>query len=892
MRWFRRLSQWWRLRANAEELAEEMSFHRALIEQDLIAQGHSAEEARVQARRAMGNETFMREESRGVWLWPRLEGILQDAKTTLRGLRKSPAFTLGVALTFALGIGANAAMFSLVDRLMFRPPTFMRDPSSANLVYLYKMRDGTERRTGGQYVRAVDIAKFTHSFSEVSSFTIRNLAVGVGQNAIERDIGAVNANFFTFFDAPPAAGRYFTAAEDVPPVGTPVVVLSYALWSTQFGSRRDAIGSALQIGPVVYTIIGVAPEGFVGLWPRRPPAAFVPVSTVGSADGVANWWTDYGHGMGLETMVRRKPGVSIDAASADLANAFTRSLVAQIDIEPAGGPITKLRPRAVAASILEARGPQQSNSTRITVWLGGVALIVLLIACANVANLLLARALSRRREIAMRIALGVTRTRLLAQLLTESLLLAALGSAIGIVAAVWMSAMLNATFFPGTAESAIVTDTRTLVFVAIVTLVVGVCTGILPLVQARRLTLTADLASGSRGGTQHRSRARVALLVLQSALSLVLLVGAGLFVRSVQHVRDVRIGFDADSVLVVELKIRGAAADSARAVELRQRLLAAATTVPGIRHATFQLSTPFNGMWGLPLFVPGVDSLEKFGDFELNGVSPEYFSTMGTRILRGRAIDRTDVAGASRAMVVGASMAATLWPGDNAIGKCVHVEAETAPCTYVVGIAEDIHTHGVGPEERYFYYYLPITQMHPEQAGLFVRTPGDPRDFVEPLRKRLQQEMPGTSYVTVTRLGERLEEVTLSWVMGAKLFTAMGVLALALAAVGLYSVIAYAVAQRRQELAVRVALGAGSMDMLRLVVVDGIRYAVTGIALGGAIAFALSNRIAPLLFSESARDLAVFGVVVGIMLVVAVVASFVPALRASRVEPRAVLQAD
>ena len=895
MRLLRRLARWWRWRAHGEELAEEVALHREAIERDLIARGYSAGDARDAARRAMGNETLIREDARGVWLWPWLEGVWQDAIVTLRGLRASPAFTTGVMLTFALGVGANAAMFSIIDRLMFRPPAFMRDPASVHRVYLYRMRDGVETEASGRYPRQIDLARFTTSFSDIAEHSFQRLAVGVGQDAREMPIGVVSGSFFSFFDAPPAAGRYYGPAEDRPPAGAPVAVLSYPMWQVRYAGRSDAIGSTLQIGSAIYTIIGVAPKDFVGLWPLTPPAAFIPVAAYAASAGDADWPTNYGWAFDLRTIVRRRAGVTIDAASADLTQALRASYRAEG--RPDQSPddrVARLQPRALAGSILEERGPERSSVTKVATWLAGVTVVVLLIACANVASLLLARALARRREIAVRLALGVSRSRLLAQLFTESMVLAAAGSLLGIVAGTWMSGLLRASFLPGTAPATLATDPRTLWFTGIVTLAVGVFTGILPMLQARHLSLTDDLKSGARAVTHHRSRSRAALLLLQVALSLVLLVGAGLFVRSLGNVRQVRLGFDADSVLIVEMEMRDVQLDSARTVALRQRLLAAATTVPGIRHATLRLSVPMASMSDWPISVPGIDSVRRFGAFEFNAVSPDYFATMGTRILRGRGFEPGDVDGAERVLVVGAAMAATLWPGDDALGKCVRIGLvpDTMPCRRVVGIAEDIHAHGIDPEPGAFYYYLPAAQWLRYEGGLFARARGDAGQAVEPLRRRLQAQMPGASYVTVTRLGEIVEAKTRSWVMGATLFTAFGLLALVVAAGGLYSVIAFNVAQRRQELAVRVALGAAPGDVIKLVVGEGLRFAVSGAVVGGAIALVGGRWIAPLLFNQSARDPVVLGTVTAVLLIVAVGPSMIPAIRSARMDPNSALRAE
>jgi predicted permease len=892
MRIFRRLAHWWRFGENGAELAEEMQFHRDEIERDLIARGHSPADARAAAHRAMGNETFGREESRGVWLWPWLDAVWQDARCFLRGLRRTPGFAAGVMLTFALGIGANGAMFSVVDRLMFRPPPLMRDPGTAHRVYLYRVVQGVESQAGLPYGRYADLARLSTAFSDFSAYTAQPLAISVGDAAEVVRVAAVSAKFFAFFDAPPARGRYFTSAEDSLPAGTPVAVISHDAWLRRYAANPDVIGQTVQIGPTVFTIIGIAPPGFAGLWPDQPPVAYIPVSTYAASRSGANWATTFTSQVGIGTIVRRKAGVSIDAATADLSNAFTRSFQAQLDLSPGSNPLSSYRPRAVAGSILAERGPEPSSVSRVATWLAGVTLIVLLIACANVANLLLARAISRRREIAVRIALGVSKQRLLSQLFTESMVLAALGGVAGLLVAVFGSRALRTVFFPGTERMPIIGDSRTLAFMAIIVVCVGLVSGLFPLLQARHLTITDDLKTGAREGGQLRSRARVTLLVLQGALSVVLLVGAGLFVRSLGNVRHVRLGFDADSILLVRINMRGVPVDSARMTQLRLQLLSAASEVSGVSHASLQESVPFRGSSSWPIYVEGIDSTNKFGVFEANAVSPGFFATMGTRILRGRGFENGDVDGATRVIVVGAAMGQRLWPGQDPIGKCVRIDADTVPCRYVVGVAEDTHAHKLSTESRLFYYYLPAAQWRPHDGGLFVRTRGDVRRMVEPLRQRLQREMPGMSYVTVLAFAEVMSAEMRSWSMGATLFTAFGVLALVLAAVGLYSVLAYDVAQRRREFAVRVALGAAMRDVMRLVVAGGLRYAVYGVVVGGAVAWLAGRWIAPLLFNQSPRDPAVFGTVTGALLVVALAASLLPAIRGARADPNAVLRAE
>jgi len=824
------------------------------------------------------------------------DNLRHDLKYGLRGLRLKPGFAIAVIVTLGLGIGANAAMFGIVDRLLFRPPVLMKDPATVHRVYVAQTFRGKERiNNPSQYARYLDLKRLTRSFSEVAGYTPRELAIGVGESAREMRVGVVSANFFRFFDAPPTYGRYFTEAEDNPREPASVAVLSHAMWQANYGGRRDVLGKPIQIGPRTYTIIGVSPPGFVGLWADKPPAAYISLTAYAPGIGIRtrdsrNWWETYSWGW-MSTMVRRKPGVTEAAANTDLTNAFRQSIALQRIEQPGTTPDSIMRPRAMIGSILYERGPNASSVAKVATWVGGVSVIVLLIACANVANLLLARALKRRREIALRLALGVSRGRLFAQLLTESMLLAVLGGATGLMVAHWGGAALRAGLLERSEAPAGLRDPRTVLFAAGAAILVGLLTGLAPVLQAGRANLTGDLKSGSREGTYHRSKTRIGLLVLQATLSVVLLVGAGLFVRSLRNVERMRLGYDVEPVMLVNLNMRGVTLDSLATIALRQRLLETAKTIPGVQNASLQITMPFWSQWSMGLYVAGIDTVSRLGQFDLNAVSPEYFSTVGTRILRGRGITDQDTEHAPKVAVVSDAMGKVLWPGKDPIGQCMKVVADTMPCTYVVGIAENIKEQSLSTDSSYFYY-LSSAQFNPNTGGMFVRTRGEATKFQEGVRRRLQREMPGASYITITPLNEILGSQTRSWQLGATMFVAFGVLALALAAIGLYSVIAYNVAQRTHELGVRRALGAQSSDVVRLVVTDGLRLAAIGVAIGVASALWAGKWVKPLLFNVSPKDPWVFVIVATTLVGVAVAASWIPAVRASRVDANVALRTE
>lgn len=824
-----------------------------------------------------------------------LDRFRQDLRFALRALRRSPGFTATAIITLALGIGANAAMFSVVDRLMFRPLAHLHEPATVHRIY-WQWRDrGTLRTTvSTQYARYLDLQSWTTSFSKFAGFYEWDLAVGEGEAARERRVGTVSASFFEFFNARPALGRFFVAAEDVTPRGADVAVLSHAFWQAEFGGR-DVRGERLQVGSVSATIIGVAPRGFAGVNDSNPPVVYIPITTFAGSSGTddaRSYFTRYQWGW-LSVMVRRKPGVTVAQAEADATEAFRRSWQASLADNPNNPPLVSARPHAVVSSVRPGGGPDPALEARTALWLTAVAGIVLLIACANVANLSLARALRRRRETAVRLALGVSRRRLLTQSLTEGLVLALIGGAAALLVAQWAGAVIRALLTTGAAnEVSVFADGRTLRVTLALTVVAGTLIGLLPALLSGPGDLARALRGGVRGGVSEGTRLRAALLAVQAGLCVVLLVGAALFLRSLEAVKALPMGYDADRVLFVRRVIRGPAFNESAQSSMRRILLSTAQALPGVESAAWVSSAPFVSTSNTDLFVAGIDSVSRLGNFTYQATTADYFRTMGTRIVRGRGFTPADRSSAPHVAVVSQSMARVLWPGQDALGKCFRMRSDTLPCMSIVGIAEDMVQQDLGGTQRY-HYYVPIEQYgFTWGVGLVLRLRGDPVLEAENVRAALQRAMPGESYVTVLPLRDIVQRAQRSWRLGATMFVAFGVLALVVAAVGLYGVIGYSVTQRTHELGVRVALGAQRSDLLRLVVGHGVRFALTGIILGGSIALVASRWVQPLLFRQSATDPLVYGGVAALMIVVALAASARPALRAAAADPNRALRSE
>ncbi|HVZ47253.1 MAG TPA: ABC transporter permease, partial [Gemmatimonadaceae bacterium] len=890
----------WRRRATLDrDLAADLETHIELLARDLEHDGLSRADALAAARRRLGNVTGVRERSRDAWGFPALDAVAQDVRYAIRGLRRSPGFTATAIITLALGIGANAAIFGVIDRVMFRPYPYLRDPGAVNRVYTETTYRG---RVGANMVfpwlRYTDL-RDAAPIGTFGAETEWRFAVGTGVESRVKKVAGLSASLVAFFDATPVRGRWFQPAEDVPPSGTPVAVISYAMWQSDFGGA-EVVGKSLKVGIIDYTIIGVAPPGFVGAAAGGAPDVFVPITTIPGNLGawsVDSYRVNYSWDW-VQVFVRRNPGVGEAAATAALTDAYSRSRAKQRVLVPTVLPDSIAHPHGIAGPVKQAAGPGAGRESRVLLWVTGVAFIVLIIACANVANLMFARVIRRRREVSVRLALGVRRGRLVMQFLVEGLVLAVIGTVVGLAVAQWGGVAIRTLLLPDGTPFNLADDWRTLGVAAACATAAALLTTIGPALMAARGDVAASLKAGAREGTYHRSTTRAALLVLQGALSVLLLVGAGLFVRSFGNARAVPLGYDAHPVLQVVLDYRGYAMDSAKAVPERERMLAAARAIPGVVAAARVNSNLF-GTNTSELFVDGVDSLGALGRFNMQVASPSYFDVMQIRILRGRAFDERDRDGAPLVAVVSESMAHVLWPNQDALGKCLYVggggmpTGARGPCRTVIGVAENTAQQNITDDPR-FMYYMPVAQRWPNSVStIYVRVAApDARGEMERVRRELTRAMPGDGFVVVRPLQEVVDDQSRSWRLGASLFVAFGGLALAVALVGLYGVISYNVAQRTHEIGVRVALGARAADVVRLILGQGMRLAGLGVAIGLVVALGAARWVQPMLFNLSAKDPATYVAVAGAMLIAALMACLVPAMRAARADPNVALRSD
>jgi predicted permease len=830
-----------------------------------------------------------------------VNGILRGSvRGAARALFRSPSLTLGIVLSFALGIGANAVMFEVVDRLLLSPPTHVANADRVKRLMVDRISPNTKTRETTDVMSYPDYMDFTrvHGFASVAAFSKRTLTVGHGLSARRYDATLVTGKFFSLLGVTPELGRLFGSADDKP--GAPgIVVISHAVWQNDFGGDPHVVGRTIDFGHGQYVITGVAPPGFTGMDLARVDM-WLPLR-VASSQMWSSWqWVDNRNMNWLRVVARVAPIVPVQTADAEATLVHRQGRGEQI-----GEGKYDPKVRVIAAPLIAARGPLASPESKVAQWLAGISLLVLLIACANVANLLLARAMRRRRETGIRLALGSSRAQVIGHALTESLMLAGLGGVAALLLTRVGGDLLRSLVLPDIAWTEPHLMLHVVAFIVVVALLAGIVAGVIPAMQASRVDVVETIKTGaSRNTSGSASRTRDALVILQVALSVLLLVGAGLFVHSLNNATSIHLGFDPTGVFVVspEFDHDTGTADAVRDAEFTRRGIARLKSLPGVELVSVDLSTPFESAFSVDLKVPGLDSIPVLpsGPPIIHTVGPDYFSMMHLRILKGRGI-RTDDnhIGAARVAVVNTLMARMLWPSRDAIGQCLVVydgdasKSAQPPCATVVGVADVAALQSVtDAAPMQFYVARDAGIVTPPFLDILVRARGDGEQLVPAIRKTLVDLDPSVRFLHIDPLQNAVDRQTSSWRLGARTFTAFGMLALIVAGIGLYSVLAFSVAQRTFEIGVRTALGATPMRLARMVLGEAGRLIAIGVVIGLAAAVAVAPRAQALLFNVSPRDPATLLVVVCSVVFVSTVAAIVPARRAILVDPSVALRSE
>jgi putative ABC transport system permease protein len=884
------------------EIDEELRFHVDSRVEQLMARGLTRDEATRSAHERFGAswpDALSRLHAAGqlreerLDMRERLDAWWHDLRYATRTLSRQRGFAFVVIATFALGIGANATMFGVIDRLLLQPPPGVGDPAS-----VVEVGFQDENVRNGAFLSVLHYPLMTALRADTAIFSDAAAATdpekyALGRGAAAQEITGVltSASYFTTLHARPAIGRFF-GPDDDRDVSPGVAVVSYGFWQRHFGAERSAIGKTLQIGPRFFTVIGVAPRGFTGMGSKRVDA-WIPIA---SAEGLRfagpQWATDWGS-YWIHVVARVRPGVEHDLATAHATAAYANGQTAW-RAKSERSPKAEY-PRIGLRSILPSDQLRDNPETKIARLLVAVTVVVLLIACANVTNLLLARGTERRREIAVRLALGVTRRRLVRLLFAETALLAALGGAVALFVSIVGVRLLRATLLADFEPSDIVVDPRVVAVTFALVVLTSVLSGLVPAISSSGPNVTDALKAGGKEGSVRRSRVANTLIVAQAALSVLLLVGAGLFVTSLRQVGALQLGYQPRRVIAATMDLESigykTADQNALLLAMRERL----KRLPGVVSVAASATHPLYGAWsGMWVHLPGRDSLPQatnYGPYS-NVVTGDYFKALSLPIVEGRPINDQDVAADGRVVVLSEPMARAYWPGESALGRCVLLGSDST-CWNVVGVAANAREWVASNDERFVVYVPATPRRHASPKVLIVQSRDEsPERLTADIRRTMQSAAPNLPFADVQSLESMFARQIRPWQMGATLFTTFGVLAVLVAALGLYSAISYRVIQRRHEFGVRMALGAHIADVIRLVMGQGVRAAAIGVSAGCLAALLAGRYIADLLFQTSPRSPVVFGAVAVIMLLVAVAATFIPAWRASRVDPATALRTD
>lgn len=885
----------WRRKRMLAELDEDIREHLAKETQDNIERGMTPQEARYAAVRKFGNVLRLKEEVRGVWYSRWLEQLGQDLRYGLRTLRKSPGFTVVAVLTLALGIGANTAIFSIVDTVLLRPLPF-KDPSR-----LISVHEGLPKmgypKMGFSHPDFVVFAREQKSFDALGSFQSKHVEI-TGRGEPERiSVSRVSASLFPMLGVQPILGRSFAAEEDSP--GHQLAILSYGTWQRRYGGDSSILGQTIQLDRQPYVVIGVMPRDFVfppaGLDDIGSPAdIWIPMAT--TSEELQDWGGSYF----MSAVGRLRPAVTLEQERSET------KLVSQGIIDSYPAAIAGFARKGDLSVTLSPFQDEVVGSVRplLLVLMGAVAL-VLLIACANLATLLLSRAATRQREIAVRTALGASRFRLVRQMLTESFLLALGGGTLGFLLAFWARNLMLA-LVPSSIPlpSHVPLNSGIFAFAIGLSILAAILFGIIPAFQASAATMQSSLQESGRSATASRTHRRLQgfFATAEFALALVLLMGAGLLIRSFAKLLATNLGFRPENVLTVNIPLPRAAYSHAWQVEnFYKQVLERVSNLPGVESASISNDLPLNGYEMVSITPEGSDDSQKQTPQAVcqSWLLGNYFQTMDIPLLEGRWFSLEDDLNSQQIAIVSLSAAKKFWPGQDAIGKRVRWGVN-GPWDTVVGVVGEVNERSLN-EPLVPHVYRPFSQVAGpflEQdpfsdwhaMNLALRTKSDPAAMTSSVIAQahaLDPDLPVTKIRTMTQVissslaGPRFNTILLGSFAGVALF---------LATIGIYGVLAYTVAQQTHEIGIRMALGAQRHEVLQLVLYRGSRLALVGVGIGAIAAIILTRWMTTLLYGVSATDPATFAGVATLLVAVALAACCIPARRAMKVDPMVALR--
>jgi predicted permease len=865
------------------EMDAELRFHIETCAEDLMRSGVPREEALRRARLEFGGAERVKEECREARGVVFLESLLQDLRYGLRTLRKSPGFTAVVVLTLALGIGANTTVFSWLNATLLNALPGVAD---SNQVVVAARGTADDPQVSFSYPDFVDLRDRNHVLSGLTASSMVPISL-TEKDRPQRLWGTiVSANYFDVLGVRPLLGRGFLQAEGTVPGNVPAVVLSYHLWQSRFGGNASVVGQTISLNSHPYTVVGIASPEFQGSYSGLRADLWVPVMMAQQL--IPSWELLTARGENsLVLLGRLKPGISRKQAQAELSTRM-QEIAREYPKEHAKRNTIALFP------LWKAPYGAIRYLGAVLLMLTAIAGVVLLLACANVANLVLVRGVSRSREVAIRLALGASRTRLVRQLLTESVLLALLGGGVALVFTLWTSkSFMN--FAPPSDLPiwlAVNVDRRVLLVSLAISLLTGALFGVLPALRVSGMNPMGALKdeTGAVAGGRHKARLSGGLAVAQISLSLVMLICAGLMIRSFRNAQGFNPGFNPGNVLLASYDLLPTGYTAAQCVQFDQQLLTKLEAIPGVRSASSANWVPLGFSNSSGSFTPegynvGPHEVIAAG---IAGVSPNYLRTMEISLFRGREFSAQDTVGSPLVVIINQEVANRYWPRQDAVGKRLRFSGDEKWST-VIGVARNSNYYDLN-EQPLNFIYVPLYQFYPPSTTVHVRVSGDPGGFAMTLQSAIHELNSHLPVYSVGTLSSRIQVASGVQRIAGSTVGLFGLLALVLASVGIYGVVAYSIRLRTHEIGIRMALGASPSDIFQLVIGQGVRLIFLGAAFGLAAAFAVMRLLSSLLFGVSASEPFTFAGVTLLLVAVALLACYLPARRAMRVDPMVALR--